>query len=101
MDDSPRRYPTFWGPGHDWAPDHNWGGSGMIGLQEMVMQTPGDAIHLFPAWPRDWDVAFRLHAPGTTRIEAELRGGVLVSLSVDPPGERSRIVLPDWLSPHA
>lgn len=101
MDDSSRRYPTFWGPGHDWAPDHNWGGSGMIGLQEMVMQTPGDAIHLFPAWPRDWDVAFRLHAPGATRIEAELRGGVLVSLSVDPPGERSRIVLPDWLSPHA
>ncbi|RST31820.1 hypothetical protein HMF7854_13975 [Sphingomonas ginkgonis] len=48
LDDSGRRYPAFWGPGHDWAPDHNWGGSGMIGLQEMLMQTPGDAIHLFP-----------------------------------------------------
>ena len=29
LSDSPRRYPTFWGPGHDWVPDHNWGGSGM------------------------------------------------------------------------
>ena len=43
LDDSPRRFPTFWGPGHDWAPDHNWGGSGMIGLQEMLMQTIGGA----------------------------------------------------------
>jgi len=39
LQDSPRRFPTFWGPGHDWVPDHNWGGSGMIGLQEMLMQT--------------------------------------------------------------
>lgn len=23
--DSPRRFPTFWGPVHDWVPDHNWG----------------------------------------------------------------------------
>lgn len=97
LDDSGRRYPTFWGPGHDWAPDHNWGGSGMIGLQEMLMQTPGDAIHLFPAWPRAWDVDFRLHAPHETLIDATLRGGELVALSVEPAAARSRIVLPDWL----
>src|SRR6185437_16208252 len=34
--DGPRRFPAFWGPGFDWVPDHNWGGSGMIGLQEML-----------------------------------------------------------------
>lgn len=97
MEDSSRRYPTFWGPGHDWAPDHNWGGSGMIGLQEMVMQTPGDAIHLFPAWPRDWDVDFRLHAPHGVRIDASLRAGQLVSLVVEPAIDRARVVFPDWL----
>jgi hypothetical protein len=32
MKDSDRRFPTFWGPGHDRVPDHNWGGSGMLGL---------------------------------------------------------------------
>lgn len=99
LDDSARRYPTFWGPGHDWVPDHNWGGSGMIGLQEMLMQTRGDAIHLFPAWPRDWDVDFRLHAPGGTRVDASLRGGKLAALTVTPASAKARIVLPDWLNP--
>jgi hypothetical protein len=98
MDDSRQRYPTFWGPGHDWTPDHNWGGSGMIGLQEMLMQTPGDAIHLFPAWPRDWDVDFRLHAPHGAQIEASLRNGELVTLSVQPSRHRPRLVLPHWLT---
>jgi len=98
MDDAGRRYPTFWGPGHDWAPDHNWGGSGMIGLQEMLMQTPGDAIHLFPAWPRDWDVDFRLHAPHGAGVDARLCRGELLSLSVEPATARDRVVLPDWLA---
>src|SRR5690606_13236115 len=42
-----RRFPTFWGPGFDWVPDHNWGGSGMIGLQEMLLQETGSNILLF------------------------------------------------------
>lgn len=84
LQDSPRRYPTFWGPGHDWVPDHNWGGSGMIGLQEMLLQTVGDQIVLFPAWPKDWDVHFKLHAPGNTTIEASLEDGKVVSLEVSP-----------------
>ena len=25
------------GPGHDWLPDHNWGGSGSVGIQEMLL----------------------------------------------------------------
>ena len=91
MDDSARRYPTFWGPGHDWAPDHNWGGSGMVGVQEMLMQTPGDAIHLFPAWPREWDVDFRLHAPHQTQVDASLRGGRLVALKLQPAAARARV----------
>jgi len=51
LENSTRRFPTWWGPGNDWVPDHNWGGSGMIGLQEMLMQTDGEKIYLFPAWP--------------------------------------------------
>lgn len=45
MKDSGRRFPTWWGPGYDWTPDHNWGGSGMIGLQEMIMQCDGNNIY--------------------------------------------------------
>jgi hypothetical protein len=79
-----RRFPTFWGPGHDWVPDHNWGGSGMIGLQEMLMQTVDNKIYLFPAWPATWDVKFKLNAPFKTIVEGELKNGKLVNYSVTP-----------------
>ncbi len=89
--DSERRFPTFWGPGHDWVPDHNWGGSGMIGLQEMLMQTVDNKIFLFPSWPKDWDVSFKLHAPYATTIEGELKAGKIVSLKVTPESRKSDI----------
>lgn len=81
---SPRRFPTFWGPGHDWVPDHNWGGSGMIGLQEMLLQTVGDKIYILPAWPKGKDVFFKLHAPHNTTVEVEYIEGKLKKLKVSP-----------------
>lgn len=93
MGDGPCRFPAFWGPGFDWTPDHNWGGSGMIGLQEMLLQTVGDSILLFPAWPSEWDVHFKLHAPGQTVIEAELKNGKLEMLNVIPESRRKDVIL--------
>ncbi len=84
MADSGRRFPTWWGPGHDWTPDHNWGGSGLIGVQEMLMQTTGKKIYLFPAWPTEWDVRFKLHAPYNTTITGELKDGKLTLLEITP-----------------
>ncbi len=84
LGDSQRRFPTFWGPGNDWVPDHNWGGSGMIGLQEMLMQTDGKTIFLFPSWPKTWDVTFKLHAPYNTTVEATLLNGKITQLTVTP-----------------
>ena len=84
LQDSERRFPTFWGPGHDWVPDHNWGGSGMIGLQEMLMQTIGDKIILFPAWPKEWDVDFKLRAPKNTSVECRFEKGKITHLKVLP-----------------
>ncbi len=92
LKDSGRRFPAFWGPGFDWTPDHNWGGSGMIGLQEMLMQVDGKMIMLFPAWPKDWDVHFKLHAPYRTTIEAKLKGGRLVDLKVFPESRKADVV---------
>ena len=93
LDDSGRRFPTFWGPGHDWVPDHNWGGSGMIGLQEMLMQTLGDEIRLLPAWPKEWDVDFKLCAPRKTTIVGRVRNGKVVDLTVTPESRRSDVVV--------
>ena len=88
MHDGPFRFPAFWGPGFDWAPDHNWGGSGMIAMQEMLLQEVGDTLYLFPAWPRDWDVRFKLHASRGTVVEAEMRKGKVVNVRVTPKGRK-------------
>jgi hypothetical protein len=85
---SPRRFPAFWGPGFDWTPDHNWGGSAMIGLQEMLLQTNGKKILLFPAWPPKWDVHFKLHAPYRTTVEATLKNGKITELIVTPASRK-------------
>ena len=72
----PYRFPAFWDPGFDWAPDHNRGGAGMIGLQEMLLQeTPEGELLLFPAWPKEWNAKFRLHATGGRIVEAEINNG--------------------------
>ena len=90
------RFPAFFGPGHDWVPDHNWGGSGMVGLQEMLMAADpyGDGkIYLLPAWPVKWDVDFKLHAPQETVIEASVKNGKIVSLKVTPESRRKDIIV--------
>lgn len=88
LKDSGRRFPAFWGPGFDWTPDHNWGGSGMIGLQEMLMQVDGKKIYLFAAWPKDWDVHFKLYAPYQTTVEGTLKDGKLIDLKVLPEARK-------------
>lgn len=91
LKDSGRRFPAFWGPGFDWTPDHNWGGSGMIGLQEMLMQVDEKKIYLFPAWPKDWDVHFKLYAPYQTTVEGTLKDGKLIELKVLPESRKTDI----------
>jgi len=90
----PYRFTAFWGPGYDWSPDFNWGGTGMIGLQEMLLQTTDDGkILLFPAWPKDWNVHFKLHAPKNTTVEAELKNGKVNVISIIPENRKSDLVL--------
>ncbi len=98
MDNGPYRFPAFWPHTIDWAPDHNWGGSGMIGMQEMVMQThsiPGKRgkIRLLPAWPSDWDVDFKLHAPYKTTVECKVQSGRIKFLKVTPHERQDDVVL--------
>jgi len=93
LKDSGRKFPAFWGPGFDWTPDQNWGGSGMIGLQEMLMQTDGRKIYLCPAWPKTQNVRFKLNAPYKTVVEAEQRDGEIKIISIVPEHRRKDIVI--------
>jgi Domain of unknown function (DUF5703) len=92
LQNAENRFPAFWGPGFDWLPDHNWGGSGMIGIQEMLMQTDDRKIFLFPAWPKNIDVHFKLHAPYNTIVEAEIKNGKVLILKVKPAERRKDII---------
>ncbi|MGE4586789.1 MAG: DUF5703 domain-containing protein [Mangrovibacterium sp.] len=89
------RYPTFWGPGLDWAPDHNWGGSGMIALQDMMLQVVGKKIYLLPAWPADWDADVKLHAPCNTTVEAIIKNGKIEKLKVTPQARTKDVIVMD------
>ena len=95
MDNGPYRFPAFWPHTIDWTPDHNWGGSGMIGMQEMVMQTHAGKIRILPAWTKHWDVDFKLHAPHMTTLECSIRNGEIVDMKVSPASRR-RDVVTDW-----
>lgn len=62
----------------------------------MLMQ-PGDdgydvgTIVVFPAWPCDVNVAFKLHGPLNTTVEVDYADGVLRAFTVDPPSRRSAV----------
>jgi hypothetical protein len=60
-------------------------------LQLMLLQADGDRILLLPAWPRDWDVSFKLHAPRQTTVECEFRGGRVEKLVVSPETRRKDV----------
>jgi hypothetical protein len=87
------RFPAFWGPNYDWTPDQDHGGVLMRALQAMVLQTDGRKIYLLPAWPKDWNVRFRLHAPCRTAVEGEFRDGKLLRWNVTPESRRADVVV--------
>lgn len=78
------RFPGFYGPNFDWVPDQDHPAVAMMALSSMLLQAEGRRIHLLPAWPRDWDVEFKLHAPMQTTLEGVYRGGKRVKLVVTP-----------------
>lgn len=93
LSNAKHRFVTFWGPGLDWSPDHNWGGSGMIALQEMVMQHVGRKIYLLPAWPKDWNARVKLHAPYNTTVEADIKDGKIEHLKVTPQSRAADVII--------
>lgn len=86
------RFPAFWGPNFDWVPDQDHGTNGLHALQRMLIQSNGKTILLFPAWPKEWDVEFRMRAPHDTIVEGVYRNGAVESLRVTPPEREADLV---------
>ena len=84
------KFTAFWVRGCDYEPDQDNGGNGENGLQQMHMQAVDRKILLFPAWPKDWDVEFKLNAPYRTTVQGKFEKGKLVDLIVTPPRPEGR-----------
>lgn len=90
------RFPAFWvNPGFDHYPDMDHGETAMIGLQDQIMQTPGDKIYLLQAWNKEWDCDFKLNAPYATTVEGKIRDGKLTFLRVFPEERMKDVVIND------
>ena len=87
------RFPAMWGPNYDWTPDQDHGSVAMIALQKMLVQYDGDDIYLLPAWPKKWEVKFKLHAPGNTILEGYVKNGVLENITTYPKIREKNITL--------
>jgi len=87
-----QRFPAMWGPYNDWTPDQDHGSAILTTLQYMLLQYSGDKIYILPAWPKSWNVVFKLHAPKNTIVEGECREGKVVSLKVTPQSRAVDVV---------
>ena len=85
------RWPAYWGPNYNWRPDQDEGGIFQSTIQSMLMQYEGDKIFLLPAWPKDWNCDFKLHAPKNTTIEGRVVNGELKDLVVTPDARRADV----------
>jgi hypothetical protein len=68
----------------------------MIGLQEMLLQTYNNESHglrLIPAWPSNWTVDFKLHAPFNTTVEGRVQGGKFQELVVTPNERMADVII--------
>ena len=42
----------------------------------MLLQTDGKEIRVLPAWPKEWDVEFKLNAPFNTVVSGSYDKGI-------------------------
>jgi hypothetical protein len=92
------RWPASWGPNFDWLPDQCHGGNLMAVIHYMLLQNSGDKILLLPAWPKDWDVSFKLHAPHRTTVEVVYRAGKFEKLEVIPKERGKDVKFPKGIN---
>lgn len=87
------RFPAMWGAVHDAVPDVDHGANILNLLQLMVLQPVKEKIYILPAFPWEWSVSFRLHAPQGTVVTCRYEKGSLVECETQPPERMADVVI--------
>jgi hypothetical protein len=77
------RFPTFFTYG-DYPPCQAFAGVAQKVINAALIQADDGKILLFPAWPKDWDVEFKLHTLEQTSVDVKYKDGEITYLSVIP-----------------
>ena len=85
------RFPAMW-VGFDSIPDQDHGVNILTTVQTMLLQAEGKKLYVLPAWPKNWDVSFKLHAPYNTTVEGVYKAGKLEQLKVTPEARAKDVV---------
>ncbi len=87
------RFPTNWGPNYDWIPDQDHGSVALIALQRMLVQYDNDKIYVLQAWPKNWDVEFKLLAPQNTIIKGKVKNGEIETIEITPKWREKDLII--------
>jgi len=87
------RFPMYGREGPDSCPDFDHFGSGAVALQRMLVQEADGKIYLLPAWPKDWDVDFKLHLSGRTVLAGVVKDGKLTHWDIQPSSRRRDVCI--------
>ena len=89
------RSPGFWSNPWSFTPCQDHGSIVVRSLQTMTIQHGpySDKVYLLPAWPKNWDAQFKLHAPKQTTVEGRVEAGRLVGLTVTPASRMKDMIL--------
>ncbi len=85
------RFPIFGRVGPDECPDFDHFGAGSTALQRMLIQEGNGKTVLLPAWPKAWDVDFKLHVSKGATITATVKKGELVKWNIVPESRRNTV----------
>lgn len=69
------RFPAMWGPIYDAVPDADHGANILNQLQKMILQVRQGEVKLLPAFPKEWNVYFKLYVDKDSVVEAEFCDG--------------------------
>lgn len=86
------RFPSFYGPNYDYTPDGDHLAIINMTLQSMILQSENGSIYVLPAWPKEWDVDFKLHAFQNTVVEGTYKGGKFEKLETSPGSRKKNII---------